>query len=90
MSAGPSGWDRPADLAKSAAEIPDPQTTPVPDALRAEIEDYMARYPDPRSATLAALEAAQRLYGWCSPEALEQVACVIRVTPAYLESVETV
>jgi NADH-quinone oxidoreductase subunit E len=87
MNASASGWDRPADLEKSPAEIPDPQTTDVPEGLRAEIEDYMARYPDSRSATLPALEAAQRVHGWCSPQALEQVACVMRVTPAYLESV---
>jgi NADH:ubiquinone oxidoreductase subunit E len=87
MNASASGWDRPADLEKSPAEIPDPQTTDVPQGLRAEIEDYMARYPDSRSATLPALEAAQRVHGWCSPQALEQVACVMRVTPAYLESV---
>jgi NADH-quinone oxidoreductase subunit E len=89
MSARATGWDSPADLEKSAAEIPDPQTTHVPEDLRAEIEAHMARYPDPRSATLPALEAAQRRHGWCSPEALEQVACVMRVTPAYLESVAT-
>jgi NADH:ubiquinone oxidoreductase subunit E len=89
MSASPSGWDRPVDLQKRAAEIPDPQTTEVAEELRAEIEAYMARYPDFRSATLPALEAAQRVHGWCSPQALEQVACVMRVTPAYLESVAT-
>ena len=38
---------------------------------------------------LPALTAAQELHGWCSPEAFEQVACVMRVTPAYLESVAT-
>jgi NADH:ubiquinone oxidoreductase subunit E len=89
MSARAFGWDRPADLDKDAAEIPDPETTTVPEDLRAEIEGYMARYPDPRSATLPALEAAQRRYGWCSPEAIEQVACVMRLTPAYLESIAT-
>jgi NADH-quinone oxidoreductase subunit E len=89
MSAGAAGRDRPADLDRKAAEIPDPETTPVPEDLRAEIEGYMARYPDSRSATLPALEAAQRRYGWCSPQALEQAACVLRVTPAYLESVAT-
>jgi NADH:ubiquinone oxidoreductase subunit E len=89
MSAPRSGWDRPVDLEKSAAEIPDPRTTRVPEDLRAEIEAHMVRYPDSRSASLPALEAAQRRYGWCSPEAIEQVACVMRVTPAYLESVAT-
>ena len=83
------GWDRAADLEKDPAEIPDPATTPVPEDLRAEIETHMANYPDRRSATLPALAAAQRVHGWCSPEALEQVACVMRVTPAYLDSVAT-
>jgi NADH-quinone oxidoreductase subunit E len=59
----------------------------VPAALREEIEAHMALYPDSRSAALPALEAAQRVYGWCSPEAIEQAACVMGVTPAYLESV---
>jgi NADH-quinone oxidoreductase subunit E len=83
------GWDLPADLEKDPAEIPDPENTPVPEELRAEIEAHMAKYPDRRSATLPALAAAQRVHGWCSPEALEQVACVMRVTPAYLDSVAT-
>jgi NADH-quinone oxidoreductase subunit E len=34
-----------------------------------------------------ALHAAQQVHGWCSPEAIEQVACVMAVTPAYLDSV---
>jgi NADH-quinone oxidoreductase subunit E len=81
------GWDRPADLEKDPAEIPDPASTDVPQALREEIEAHMANYPDRRSASLPALAAAQRVHGWCSPQAMEQVACVMRVTPAYLESV---
>jgi NADH:ubiquinone oxidoreductase subunit E len=49
----------------------------------------MALYPDNRSASLPALEAAQRVYGWCSPEAIEEVAEVMGVTPASLEAVAT-
>jgi NADH:ubiquinone oxidoreductase subunit E len=59
----------------------------VPVALRNEIETRMALYPDRRSAALPALRAAQRLHGWCSPEAIAQVAAVMAVTPAYLEAV---
>lgn len=55
--------------------------------LRQQIEAKMALYPDSRSAALPALEAAQRVYGWCSPQALEEVAEVMGVTPAYLESI---
>ena len=83
------GWDDPVDLTKSPAVVPDPATTPVPDDLRAEIEDYMGRYPDFRSAAIPALHAAQRLHGWCSPTAIEQVACVMRLTPGYLTAVAT-
>ncbi|MGA7703978.1 MAG: NAD(P)H-dependent oxidoreductase subunit E [Solirubrobacteraceae bacterium] len=61
----------------------------VPEGLRAEIEAHMALYPDSRSATLPALEAAQRVHGWCSPEAIEQTASVMGVTPAYLAAVAT-
>jgi NADH:ubiquinone oxidoreductase subunit E len=83
------GWDDAADLSKAPAVVPDPATTPVPAELRAEIEDYMSRYPDFRSAAIPALHAAQRLHGWCSPTAIEQVACVMRLTPGYLTAVAT-
>jgi NADH-quinone oxidoreductase subunit E len=83
------GWDDAVDLTKAPAVVPDPATTPVPDELRAEIEQYMSRYPDFRSAAIPALHAAQRLHGWCSPTAIEQVACVMRLTPGYLTAVET-
>jgi NADH:ubiquinone oxidoreductase subunit E len=64
-----------------------PGSIEVPTELRAEIEAHMALYPDSRSAALPALEAAQRRYGWCSPEAIEQVGEVMGVTPAYLAAV---
>jgi NADH-quinone oxidoreductase subunit E len=81
------GWDEAVDLSKDPQEIPDPATTPVPADLRDEIEHHIAKYPDRRSAAIPALAAAQRLHGWCSPEAFRQVACVMRLTPAYLIAV---
>jgi NADH-quinone oxidoreductase subunit E len=83
------GWDEAVDLTKPPATVPDPALTPVPDDLREQIEAAMARYPDPRSATIPALHLAQQRYGWCSPEAIEKVAAVMRLTPAYLTSVAT-
>ena len=80
-------WDSAVDLTKDPATVPDPATTPVPADLRAEIEHHMAKYPDRRSAAIPALAAAQHVHGWCSPEAVEQVACVMRLTPAYLVAV---
>ena len=81
------GWDEAADLTKDPEGVPDPATTPVAQELRATIEEYMARYPDRRSATIPALHAMQDLYGWCTPQGMEEVACVMRLTPGYLISV---
>ena len=81
------GWDRASDPEKDPALIPDPASTAVPPELRKRIEDAMALYPERHSAAIPALHAAQELHGWCSPEAIEQVACVMGVTPAYLDSV---
>ena len=85
----PPGWDEAVRLEEDPATIPDPATVEVPAELRAEIEAHMAKYPDRHSATLPALGAAQNHYGWCSPEAIDQVAAVMQVTPAYLSSVAT-
>ena len=85
----PPGWDEAVDLEAPPATIPDPAEVDVPDALRIEIERFMSLYPDRHSATLPALGAAQRVHGWCSPEAFRQVAAVMQVTPAYLSSVAT-
>ena len=49
----------------------------------------MAKYPDRRSAAIPALHAAQEVYGWCSPQAIDEVASVMALTPAYLTSVAT-
>jgi NADH:ubiquinone oxidoreductase subunit E len=83
------GWDEGADLTKDPSPVPDPATTPVPEELRAEIEAAMAKYPDRRSAAIPALAAVQRRYGWCTPEGIEQAACVMRLTPGYLIAVAT-
>ena len=85
----PPGWDEAVSLEDDPATIPDPAQVEVPPALRAEIEGHMAKYPDRHSAALPALAAAQRARGWCSPEAIHQVAAVMQVTPAYLSSVAT-
>jgi len=87
--------DLPVDRAVTEGRVPDrsPQEIPelhevdCPDELRKRIEELMGRYPDRRSASIPALWAVQRLYGWCTPEGIRQAAAVMRVTPAYLESV---
>jgi NADH-quinone oxidoreductase subunit E len=89
QSAVVPAWDTRADLTKDPAVVPDRSEVEVPAGLREEIEAHMAKYPDRRSAALPALEAAQRVHGWCSPEAIRQVAAVMQVTPAYLSSLAT-
>lgn len=84
-----NGFDTRADLTKDPALIPDPSEVDVPAALETEIREHMAKYPDSRSAALPALMAAQRVHGWCSPEAIREVAAVMQVTPAYLSSLAT-
>jgi len=83
------GWDEAADLTKDPAVVPDPATTPVPREVRVAIEAQMAKYPDIRSAAIPSLHIVQREHGWCSPTAIEQAACVMRLTPAYLTAVAT-
>jgi NADH:ubiquinone oxidoreductase subunit E len=85
----PAGWDVPADIDKPAATIPDLSEVEVSPELKAEIEAHIAKYPEKRSAALPALMAAQRVHGWCSPDAIREVAAVMRVTPAYLSSLAT-
>jgi len=85
----------PVDRAVTEGRVPDrtPERIPelhevdCPDDLQQRIEELMSRYPDRKSASIPALWAVQRLYGWCTPEGIRQAAAVMRVTPAYLESV---
>jgi len=72
---------------RTSAEVPELHEVDCPLELRERIEELMGRYPDRRSASIPALWAVQRLYGWCTPEGIRQAAAVMRVTPAYLESV---
>jgi NADH-quinone oxidoreductase subunit E len=81
------GWDSAVDLTKDPSVVPDPATTYVPAHVRTGIEALMAKYPDLRSAVIPAMKIVQREHGWLSPTAMEQAACVLRLTPAYLVSV---
>jgi NADH-quinone oxidoreductase subunit E len=85
----------PVDRALTEGRVPDRSSEGVPEIhevgcppeLRERIELLMSRYPDRHSASIPALWAVQERYGWCTPEGIRQAAAVMRVTPAYLESV---
>ena len=72
---------------REPAPVPEPSEVEVPARLAQEIRRAMKRYPQKRSATIPALWAVQRRYGWCSPEGIREAAAVMGVTPGYLESV---
>jgi NADH:ubiquinone oxidoreductase subunit E len=72
---------------RTSEEVPELHEVGCPEELRERIEELMSRYPDRKSASIPALWAVQRLYGWCTPDGIRQAAAVMRVTPAYLESV---
>jgi NADH:ubiquinone oxidoreductase subunit E len=74
---------------RDPAPVPDLAEVEVPTALRREIQRAMKRYPEIRSATIPALWAVQRRYGWCTPEGIRQAAAVMGLTPGYLESIAT-
>lgn len=73
--------------ARGPEAIPELHEVDCPPELRGRIEALMGRYPDRHSVSIPALWAVQRLYGWCTPEGIREAAAVMRVTPAYLESV---
>ena len=72
---------------EDAERVPELHEVDVPDDLRETIEAAMARYPELRSASIPALWAVQRHYGWCSPEGIRQAAAVMGLTPADLQAV---
>jgi NADH-quinone oxidoreductase subunit E len=74
---------------EDAEPVPELSEVDVPDELRERIESAMQKYPEIRSASLPALWAVQRHYGWCTPEGIRQAAAVMGVTPGYLASVAT-
>ena len=64
----PAGTRRPPR--GGPGDVPDPADVRCPTSCARRSRRYMARYPDRHSAALPALAAAQRVHGWCSPEAI--------------------
>jgi len=62
-------------------------SAPPNTALYERIQVEIAKYPNRRSAIIAALRLAQEEYGWLSPPALEAVSDAIDLSPAHCASV---
>jgi NADH-quinone oxidoreductase subunit E len=54
-----------------------------------EIKALPAKYPQPRSAVMPALDLAQEELGYLTPEAMSEVAVALQLDPGYLEGVAT-
>jgi NADH-quinone oxidoreductase subunit E len=54
-----------------------------------EIRELPAKYPQPRSAVMPALDLAQEEVGYLTPEAMSEVAAALNLDPGYVEGVAT-
>jgi NADH-quinone oxidoreductase subunit E len=57
------------------------------DKYREQIDDILSRYPSKRSAVLPLLYLAQGEYGYCTDEAIREVATLIDLEPTEVVSV---
>jgi NADH-quinone oxidoreductase subunit E len=57
------------------------------DTLYDRIQAEIAKYPDRRSAIINALRLAQEEHGWLTPQAIEEVARAIDLSPATCQAV---
>ena len=54
-----------------------------------EIKELPAKYPQPRSAVMPALDLAQEELGYLTPEAMSEVAAALELDAGYVEGVAT-
>ena len=57
--------------------------------LLEEIRELPAKYPQPRSAVMPALDLAQEEVGYLTTEAMSEVAAALQLDPGYVEGVAT-
>ena len=76
------------DRRRGLARPRDGGRRPVSSTFYDEVQEVRARYPDPRSAVLPALQLAQERHGgWLPEAALREVAEALDLTPAYCLSI---
>ena len=63
------------------------ESTVLIDKHRDQINHILSKYPDQRSAILPLLYLAQKEYGYCTDEAIREVADLVDVEPTHVRSV---
>jgi NADH-quinone oxidoreductase subunit E len=63
--------------------------TKLSEHILEEIKELPAKYPQPRSAVMPALDLAQEELGYLTPEAMTEVAEALMLDPGYVEGVAT-
>ncbi len=66
-----------------------PEKSALSSHVLEEIKELPAKYPQPRSAVMPALDLAQEELGYLTPEAMTQVAEALELDPGYVEGVAT-
>ncbi len=61
----------------------------LPSHILDEIRELPAKFPQPRSAVMPALDLAQEELGHLTPEAMSEVAAALELDPGYVEGVAT-
>ena len=87
MSHGPSARDGALVAAPPHGHVHAPYTPVFASERRAELDRILLRYPTRQAALLPALWLIQDARGWVSPEAMEEVAGELGLTPAYVKGV---
>jgi NADH-quinone oxidoreductase E subunit len=88
MSHGPSASGGALITARAHDAAHDVPYVPVfTGARRTELDTLLKRYPTKMAALLPALWMVQDVHGWVSEPAMEEVASVLELTPAYVRGV---
>jgi NADH dehydrogenase (ubiquinone) flavoprotein 2 len=69
--------------------VRDPRAPLFEGAYAERLEKLLSRYPQPMGALLPVLNLAQEVHGYVSPDAMERVAEILGLAPAYVRGVAT-
>jgi len=79
--------DRVATAPLTVASPEEVESVTFDDAMEAEIERILSRYPDPQAALLPVLWLCQERWGWISPGITRAIGARLDLSPAFIEGV---